>query len=65
VSLPTLLSGFCIAGVAGVVVGGFLAVRSDRSEDYKAMQTTAGLLLIAGFACFGVALSLIFGSPLR
>jgi hypothetical protein len=33
--------------------------------DRPALQTTAGLLLITGFACFGAAISFIVGSPLR
>jgi hypothetical protein len=60
VSLPILLSGF---GVAGVAAGGFLAVQSDRPGAPETVQTTAGLLLIAGFGCVGVALFFIFGPP--
>lgn len=60
-SLPILLSGF---GLAVVAIGGLLAVRSNCSDDHKSLQITAGLLLITGFSCFGVALYHLCGSPL-
>ena len=47
-------------GVAALVAGGALAYR-----DQLALQKTAGLLLIAGFACLGVALYRIGGVPLQ
>jgi len=42
-------------GVATVLVGGTLAYRG-YSKDRSALQTTAGFLLIAEFACLGVAI---------
>jgi len=42
-------------GVATVLVGGTLAYRG-YSKDRSALQTTAGFLLIAGFACLGIAI---------
>jgi hypothetical protein len=51
-------------GVLSVLTGGVLAYRSD-SKYQLTLQTTAGFLLIAGFACFGVALYPFVGSPLR
>jgi len=56
-----LLSGL---GVFSVVVGGALAHCGD-SRNRLTLQTTAGFLLIAGFACVGVALYPLIGSPLR
>jgi peptidoglycan/LPS O-acetylase OafA/YrhL len=58
---PTLLSEL---GVATVLAGGVLAYRAHL-KNRPALQTTAGLLLITGFACLGVAISFIVGSPLR
>jgi hypothetical protein len=52
VSLPMFLSGL---GLSGVAFGGFLVVWSERPEAHKGLQTSAGLLLIAGFACMGIA----------
>ena len=51
-------------GVTSVLVGAVLAYRAHL-QNRQALQTTAGLLLIAGFACLGVALSFFAGSPLR
>jgi hypothetical protein len=47
-------------GVVSVLAGGALAYRS-----YSKNRTTAGFLLIAGFACLGVAVYLTGGSPWR
>jgi hypothetical protein len=56
---------FLIAlGVVSVLTGGVLAYHGD-SKYRLTLQTTAGVLLIAGFACFGVALYPLVGSPLR
>lgn len=60
-SPPILLTGI---GLAGVIIGGLLAFRSDHSDGHKSLQTAAGLLLITGFSCFGVALYHLWGSPL-
>jgi hypothetical protein len=51
-------------GLAIVLAGAVLAYRAYLKAR-PALQTTAGLLLISGFACLGVAMSFIFGSPLR
>jgi hypothetical protein len=51
-------------GVATLLAGGILAYRS-YSKDRPTLQTTAGFLLIAGFACLGVAVYRIGGVPLR
>ncbi len=59
---PTLLSG--ALSVATVLAGGVLAYRAHL-KNRPALQTTAGLLLIAGFACLGVSISFIVGSALR
>ncbi|MGE5367693.1 MAG: hypothetical protein ACM3PO_10575 [Betaproteobacteria bacterium] len=56
---PSLFGG---VGVAAVLAGGTLACRA-YSKDGDALQTTAGFLLITGFACLGVAVYLIGGSP--
>jgi hypothetical protein len=58
---PTLLSEL---GIAIALAGAVLAYRADL-ENRPTLQTTAGLLLIAGFACLGVAISLVVGSPVR
>jgi peptidoglycan/LPS O-acetylase OafA/YrhL len=58
---PTL---FGELGVATVLAGGLLAYRAHL-KNRTTLQTTAGLLLITGFACLGVAISFIVGSPLR
>jgi peptidoglycan/LPS O-acetylase OafA/YrhL len=58
---PTSLG---VLGIATVLAGGVLAYRAHL-KNRPALQTTAGLLLITGFACFGVAISLIVGLPLR
>jgi hypothetical protein len=58
---PTLLGEL---GVATVLAGGVLAYRAHL-KNRTTLQTTAGLLLITGFACLGVAISFIVGSPLR
>jgi hypothetical protein len=61
-SHAVMLSEF---GCVGVLAGSALAFRNDvGSPSQKTLQTIAGVLLIAGLACFGVALSLVFGSPL-
>jgi hypothetical protein len=52
------------AGVAAVLAGGTLACRA-YSKDAEALQATAGFLLITGFACLGVAVYLMGGSPFR
>ena len=51
-------------GAATVLVGGAFAYRAHL-KNRLALQTTAGLLLITGFACLGVAISFIVGSPVR
>jgi peptidoglycan/LPS O-acetylase OafA/YrhL len=56
-----LLSEF---GSAIVLAGGVLAYRAQL-KNRPALQTTAGLLLITGLACLGVALSFFIGSPMR
>ena len=58
---PTLI---CELGIATALARGILAYRADL-ENRPALQTTAGLLLITGFACLGVAISLVVGSPVR
>ena len=57
---PALLSEL---GIAIALTGAVLAYRADL-ENRPTLQTTAGLLLIAGFACLGVAVFVI-GWPLR
>jgi peptidoglycan/LPS O-acetylase OafA/YrhL len=49
-------------GAATVLVGGILAYRA-YSKDRGSLQATAGFLLVTGFACLGVAVYLIGGSP--
>jgi peptidoglycan/LPS O-acetylase OafA/YrhL len=51
-------------GVATLLAGGTLACGA-HSKDRPTLQTTAGLLLIAGFACLGVAIYRVGGVPLR
>jgi hypothetical protein len=46
-----------------IVFGAALAAHSDFNGQ-KRVQTVAGFLLIAGFGCFGIALSLILRIPL-
>ena len=58
---PTLIGEL---GVAAVLAGAVVAYRAHLINR-PALQTTAGLLLITGFACLGVALALFVGSPLR
>jgi hypothetical protein len=58
---PTLLGEL---GIATALAGVVLAYRAHL-KNRPALQTTAGLLLITGFACLGVAISLVVGSPLR
>jgi hypothetical protein len=60
VSLPMLLMA---SGVAAVAFGTLLAVRNYKSGGHDALQIAAGLLLIAGFSCFGVGLSFVYGAP--
>ncbi len=47
-------------GVAGLVAGGALAYGA-YSRERLILQKTAGLLLVAGFACLGVALYRVGG----
>jgi putative effector of murein hydrolase len=63
--VPPALHPIFIAelGVAALLVGGILAYRA-YSKDRQTLQTTAGFLLIAGFACLGFALYRIGGMPL-
>jgi peptidoglycan/LPS O-acetylase OafA/YrhL len=58
---PTLLDEL---GVSIALAGGALAYRAHL-KNRPALQRTAGLLLITGFACLGVAISFFVGSPLR
>ncbi len=51
-------------GVGTNLVGGALAYRA-YSKDRPTLQRTAGLLLIAGFACLGVAIYTTGAAPLR
>jgi hypothetical protein len=51
-------------GTAIALAGAILAYRAHL-QNRPALQTTAGLLLITGFACLGVAISLVVGSPVR
>jgi len=51
-------------GVATLLAGGTLAYLA-YSKDRPTLQTTAGFLLIAGFACLGIAVHLISGVPFR
>jgi hypothetical protein len=51
-------------GFATVLAGGTLAYRA-YSKDQRLQQTTVGSLLIAGFACFGVAICRMGAVPLR
>ena len=55
---------FSELGVATVLAGGVLAYRAHL-KNRPALPTTAGLLLITGFARLGIAISFIVGSPLR
>jgi hypothetical protein len=57
---PALLSEI---GAVTVLAGGLSAYRG-YCKDQLTLQTTAGLLLIAGFACLGVAIQLIVVPPL-
>lgn len=51
-------------GAAGVVLGAMLAFKSEtESKNQKVLQTAAGTLLVAGFACLGAAFSMHFGVP--
>jgi hypothetical protein len=52
-----------VIGAVSIVFGAALAAHSDF-KGQKRVQTVAGFLLIAGFGCFGVALSLILRIPL-
>jgi hypothetical protein len=56
---PTLIGEL---GVAGVLAGGTLAYWA-YSKDGGALQTTAGFLLIMGFAPLDAAVYLIGGLP--
>jgi hypothetical protein len=47
-------------GLAISLAGAILAYRAYL-KDQPALQTTAGLLLISGFACLGVAISFVVG----
>jgi hypothetical protein len=58
---PTLLGEL---GVVAALAGVLLACRAHL-QNRPALQRTVGLLLITGFACLGVAISLVVGSPLR
>jgi hypothetical protein len=50
-----------VLGLVGVVLGGALAHRSETyPASHEYLQTIAGFLLIIGFGCFGIALSLVF-----
>jgi hypothetical protein len=51
-------------GLATVLAGGTLAYRA-YSKDQRPLQTTVGFLLIAGFACRGVAIRSMGAVPLR
>jgi hypothetical protein len=51
-------------GLAIVLAGAVLAYRACLQER-PGLQTTAGWLLISGFACLGVAMSFTLGLPLR
>jgi hypothetical protein len=51
-------------GLATVLAGGTLAYRA-YFKDQRLLQITAGLLLIAGFACLGVAICRLGAVPLR
>jgi hypothetical protein len=62
--LQPLLIG--VLGLVGAVIGGALAHRSETYPgSYGTSHTIAGFLLIIGFGCFGVALSLVFATVLR
>jgi hypothetical protein len=56
---PTLIGEL---GVAGVLAGATLAYWA-YSKDGGALQTTAGFLLIMGFASLGAAVYVIGRSP--
>jgi hypothetical protein len=58
---PALIGALSLAGVSA---GGTLACRA-YSKDRPTLQTTAGFLLIAGFACLGFPVHLISGVPFR
>jgi hypothetical protein len=58
---PTLLSEI---GLATIFSGAVLAYRAHL-KSRPALETTAGLLLISGFACLGVAISFVVGPSLR
>jgi hypothetical protein len=52
-----------VIGTVSAVFGATMAARS-YFKGQKRVQTVAGFLLIAGFGCFGVALSFILRAPL-
>jgi Na+-driven multidrug efflux pump len=52
-----------VVGVVTLLAGGTLA--HSFSKDLPTIQTAAGFLLVAGFACVGVATYHIGGVPLR
>jgi uncharacterized membrane protein len=52
-----------VIGAVSIVLGAALAAHS-YFKGQERVQTVAGLLLIAGFGCFGVALSFILQIPL-
>jgi hypothetical protein len=57
----TLLSE---SGVVIVLAGGALAYRGERYiENQDTVERVAGFLLIAGLACIGASLGLVFDSP--
>jgi hypothetical protein len=51
-------------GIAIALAGAVLAYRA-LLQNRPALQRMAGLLLITGFACLGVAISLVVGPTLR
>jgi peptidoglycan/LPS O-acetylase OafA/YrhL len=51
-------------GVAAILVSGALAYRA-YSKDRPTLQRTAGFLLVAGFACLGIAIYTIGAAPPR
>jgi hypothetical protein len=52
-----------VIGAVSAVFGAAMAARG-YFKGHKRVQTVAGFLLIAGFGCFGVALSFILRAPL-
>ncbi len=47
-----------IVGLFGVIIGAIVAYASDRHPSHtEALETLAGLLVLAGFAAAGYALS--------